>query len=56
MDLDNEALVNKKLTDLINYHSLRLNSFNKKINKEDLLKDLINIYEEIGRASCRERV
>jgi len=42
-DLNDKKLLNKKISDLVKFHSPRLNEYNKKIDAEKLLSDLSNL-------------
>jgi len=42
-DLHNKSLLNKKINDLVKFHSPRLNEYNKKIDAAKLLSDLSNL-------------
>ncbi len=48
-DLEDKELLKKKIDNLLNFHSLKLNYFNKKINSENLLNELLEVYQDISQ-------
>ena len=51
-DLADDKLLKKKIFNIISYHSLKLNEFNKKVNSDELFSDLSSVYKEISKYSA----
>ena len=50
-DLHDKSLLHKKISDLVKFHSPRLNEYNKKIDADKLLSDLLNLSNYLRKFS-----